>query len=608
MELYIDGLFGFGASFKLDGFRIIFCSLIIIMWIIAMEFSKDYLKKGYADEINGKEDGGASGFVFFSLIVFVASIGMVLANDMITAFIFFESMSLASYPWVTHFGTAKDMRAAASYLTYAVIGGLVTLTGIIMLVNKLNCADYDTLYEMGAYMSREDKLEVFLPCLLIIFGYAAKAGMYPLHTWLAPSYVAAPAPAAALLSAVLSKLGIIGMTVVTAGVMSGLFEWGMMLLILGLVTMLVGGLWAMLSIDMKRIVSYSSMSQIGYIIVALGVSCILGGAEDVAEFAPRGAFLHMINHSVYKMIFFVVIGIIAMDCGRNLDINKIKGWGYNKIYLKAVCTIAALGISGVPLLSGYVSKTFIHEGLSEYVRLVRNGLIAGSVSVSFVKTLEIIFLVASGFTFAYMLKILIPVFWCKPENEAGAEGRGLSGSKIKAYILLAFPTAFAVVCGVMPGYTLERLGNMGAKFFAASQFNEAPAYFSWSCLKGTVISIVIGIILYLALAKNVRKNIFLAWFSLEESLYKPVLFKILPAICTFFMRICDWCIEGPVYLIRRTVLKNNSIEPKPHRKNAKLHEFMATGNLFAKSVSFGLIMFAIAFLVTMIYMLLMLIK
>lgn len=95
MELVIDGLFGIGISFKLDGFRIIFASLTIIMWIIAMEFSKDYFRKGYTDEITGKEDGGASGFVFFSMLVLAAALGMVLSNDMLSAFIFLRLCHLA---------------------------------------------------------------------------------------------------------------------------------------------------------------------------------------------------------------------------------------------------------------------------------------------------------------------------------------------------------------------------------------------------------------------------------------------------------------------------------------------------------------------------------
>lgn len=141
-------------------------------------------------------------------------------------------MSLGSYPWVAHFGTAKDMRAAASYLTYAIVGGLATLTGILLLVRNTGTLCYDELYKLGTTMSHDDKFKLFVPCLLIIFGYAAKAGMFPLHTWLAPSYAAAPAPAAALLSAVLSKTGIIGILVVSAGIMTGLYEWGMMILIL----------------------------------------------------------------------------------------------------------------------------------------------------------------------------------------------------------------------------------------------------------------------------------------------------------------------------------------------------------------------------------------
>lgn len=423
MELVIDGLFGMGISFKLDGFRVIFCSLTIIMWIIAMEFSKDYFKKGYTDEITGKEDGGASGFVFISMLVLAAALGMVLSNDMLSAFIFFEVMSLGSYPWVAHFGTAKDMKAAASYLTYAVLGGLVTLTGMLLLVRHTGTLYYDELYKLGMTMNHDEKLKLFVPCILILFGYAAKAGMFPLHTWLAPSYAAAPAPAAALLSAVLSKTGIIGMIVVCAGIMRGLYEWGMMILIFGIITMLVGGLWAMLSVDAKKIIAYSSMSQIGYIIVALGVLCMLDGvgykSATTAYYiidASEGAFLHMINHSVFKMIFFIIIGIISMEYGRNLDINKIKGWGYNKIFLKIVFTIAVLGISGVPFLSGYVSKTFIHEGILTYLQYVRWGMAEGSVLL--IRTFEILFLIGGGCTLAYMLKIYIPVFWCKPEKES----------------------------------------------------------------------------------------------------------------------------------------------------------------------------------------------
>lgn len=632
MELVIDGLFGMGISFKLDGFRVIFCSLTIIMWIIAMEFSKDYFKKGYTDEITGKEDGGASGFVFFSMLVLVAALGMVLSNDMLSAFIFFEVMSLGSYPWVAHFGTAKDMKAAASYLTYAVLGGLVTLTGILLLVRYTGTLYYDELYKLGMTMNHDEKLKLFVPCILILFGYAAKAGMFPLHTWLAPSYTAAPAPAAALLSAVLSKTGIIGMIVVCAGIMRGLYEWGMMILIFGIITMLVGGLWAMLSVDAKKIIAYSSMSQIGYIIVALGVLCMLDGvgykSATTAYYiidASEGAFLHMINHSVFKMIFFIIIGIISMEYGRNLDINKIKGWGYNKIFLKIVFTIAVLGISGVPFLSGYVSKTFIHEGILTYLQYVRWGMAEGSVLL--IRTFEILFLIGGGCTLAYMLKIYIPVFWCKPEKEsentdvavedikaesgqekaeentAEKKEEKMSGRlSVSVYIMLAILAAFVVVCGVAPHYTIEKLGNFGMSFFDAATVKYAE-YFSWDNLRGAGISLAIGLILYFAVAKNVRKRIIPAWFSLEKMLYKPVLFGILPTICTFFMRICDWCIEGPAYLIRKTILKDNSMEQKPRKQHVKFHEFMAAGNLLAKSVSFGLIMFATAFLAMIIYLL-----
>lgn len=630
LTLSIDGIFGTGILFVLDGFRVVFCSLVVIMWLVAMIYSRDYFRPGYADEISGKPDGGAASFTFFGLLVLGATLGMVLSNDMLSAFIFFEVMSLCSYPWVSHFGTAKDMKAAASYLVYAVMGGLVTLTGILLLQHEIGGLDYSYLRFVGERMSHDRQMEVFLPCVLIILGYGAKAGMYPVHTWLAQSYEAAPACATALLSTVLSKVGVIGMAVVCSNLMQGCYEWGMMILIVGLVTMLVGGLWALLSINMKRILAYSSMSQIGYIIVGLGAACILGVAEP-QNVAARGAYLHMINHSVYKMIFFVIVGIIAVECGRNLDLNKIKGWGYNKPIIKIIFTIAVLGISGVPFLSGYVSKTYIHEGLVKYLELVREGITCGgTLNVAFVKMLEILFLVGGGCTLAYMLKLYIPLFWCKPEKQDGVaaqsetemqgrveiqgkeefkgeeseiEPEKMKHTTVTVYIMLGLLAVYALVCGIIPQYTIDKLGDEGVGFFAAEKLTGTFEYFSAEKLQGAGISIAIGLVLYFAIGRTVKKNVIPSWFSLEKILYKPILLTILPAIGTFFMRICDWCIEGPVYFIRKTILKDNSIEPKPHKEHIKFQEFMATGNLLAKSVSFGLIMFAAAFLVTMIYLL-----
>ncbi|MCM1272745.1 MAG: complex I subunit 5 family protein [Clostridium sp.] len=627
LTLSIDGIFGTGILLVFDGFRMVFCSLTVIMWLVAMIYSRDYFRPGYTDEISGKPDGGAASFTFFGLLVLGATLGMVLSDDMLSAFIFFEVMSLCSYPWVSHFGTAKDMRAAASYLIYAVMGGLVTLTGILLLQHEIGGLDYSYLRFVGESMTHDRKMEIFLPCVLIILGYGAKAGMYPVHTWLAQSYEAAPACATALLSTVLSKVGVIGMAVVCSNLMQGCYEWGMMILVFGLTTMLVGGLWALCSVNIKRILAYSSMSQIGYIIVGLGTACILGGAEP-QEVAARGAYLHMINHSVYKMIFFVVVGIIAVECGRNLDLNKLKGWGYHKPMIKAIVTIAVLGISGIPLLSGYVSKTYIHEGLVKYQELVRAGITCGgTANITAVKTLEILFLVGGGCTLAYMLKLYIPLFWCKPETavqgEVEIQGKAeiqteeefkgeteiedkvqeTKHTTVVVYIMLGLLAVFALVCGIVPQYTLDRLVDAGADFFAVDKLTGTYDYFSAENLQGAGISIAIGLVLYFVIGRTVKKNIIPSWFSLEKMLYKPILLIIVPTIGTFFMRICDWCIEGPVYFIRKTILKDNSIEPKPHKEHIKFQEFMATGNLLAKSVSFGLIMFAAAFLVTMIYLL-----
>lgn len=190
--------------------------------------------------------------------------------------------------------------------------------------------------------------------------------MFPLHIWLPKAHPVAPAPASALLSGILTKSGIFGIIVVSANIFRADPTWGAMLLMLGLITMLGGAVLAVFSVNLKRTLACSSMSQIGFILTGIAMSCLLGEENALAA---RGALLYMVNHSLFKLVLFMAAGVVYMNL-HQLNLNDIRGFGRRKPLLHFAFLMARWAWRAVPLFSGYVSKTLIHEGIVEYVHLL----------------------------------------------------------------------------------------------------------------------------------------------------------------------------------------------------------------------------------------------
>ena len=202
--LTIDGFCGMGLRMKADGFRVLYASIACVMWLVTSIFSRDYLGHDHAP---GR-------YAFFTLLTQGATVGLFLCDSLFSAFLFFEVMSMASYPWVAHEEDPAAMRAAETYLYVAVIGGLVMLMGIFLLPGGMATASYQDIPAMAGS-------DLWLPAVLILFGFGAKAGAFPLHIWLPKAHPVAPAPASALLSGMLTKAGVLGMLILTLYVMRG---------------------------------------------------------------------------------------------------------------------------------------------------------------------------------------------------------------------------------------------------------------------------------------------------------------------------------------------------------------------------------------------------
>lgn len=617
-----------GLYLKLDGFRALHGAVAALVWVTTTVFSREYLQNCR----------NRNRYYLFTLLTCGATMGVFLSVDLFTTFIFFEIMSFTSYVLVIHDETPEAMRAGETYVAVAVIGGMVMLMGLFLLRQMTGTLNMEEL--LSACEAVTDKGRLYLAGALILFGFGAKAGMYPLHVWLPRTYPAAPAPASAILSAILSKAGVFGVLVVSCDIFLHDSLWGSVMLAIGVITMFLGAVIAVFAMDLKRTLAGSSMSQIGFILLGIGMQGILGEENALAV---RGTLLHMVNHSLIKLVLFMIAGVVVMNLHK-LNLNEIRGFGKKKPLLHVCFLAGALGISGIPFFNGYVSKTLLHESIVE-------GIGHAAALSGFLKMSEWIFLISGGMTLAYMTKLYIAIFI--EENRDKKEQERMQAIRHYMNPFSAFAIAGSAVIlpvlGAVPGLVSDRAADLGQGFMHLEKEVHAVSYFSLENLKGGLISIAIGILLYAGIRKlmmkeqdGVReyKDCWPKWLDLEELLYRPLLLTILPFLARFFCRILDSLADGVILLLRKTLYRDRKI---PHelaegsefthilgaaldflrkikrkilRQKAPEHEtsyehklamqrekFMETNAIIQRSLSFGLLLFYVGLVFTLIYLL-----
>ena len=465
-------------------------------------------------------------FYFFWLLTLGAIMGVFLAADLFTLFVFFEMMSFTSYVWVAQNETQEARRAGETYLAIAVIGGMLLLAGLVLLDHLLGTLSLDELRTAAAALPAEKQSSLYAAGGLALAGFGAKAGMFPLHIWLPKAHPVAPAPASALLSGILTKSGVFGVLILSRYLFWDEIPWAGVLLVLGTVTMVLGAVLALFSVDLKRTLACSSMSQIGFILLGVAMQGFLAGENALAAW---GTVLHMLNHSLIKMVLFVAAGVIYMGT-HTLDLNEIRGWGRNKPVLKALFFVGAASIAGVPGFSGYVSKTLLHESILEYIHLLES---AGT-DLGWFYTAERLFLLAGGLTAAYMAKLFIAIFVSdKAVGQRPAPQSYMSRGTLAA---LSSGAAMLLLLGVTPGSTMEPLAQWAGQFLMADA-GHSVHYFSWVNLQGALISLGIGTAVYLLVVRWLLMerrpegmaylNRWPARLDLENLVYRPLLSAII---------------------------------------------------------------------------------
>jgi formate hydrogenlyase subunit 3/multisubunit Na+/H+ antiporter MnhD subunit len=417
--------------FTVDRFSALFAIFSSFVWLCATLFAVAYFR----------HKPGADRYHAASLATLGAQLGVVLAGDLLTLYLFFEALGLVALLLVIHSGTRAARRAAIQYFWLTVLGGMSLLAGI-MLVQAAGGGPLDT--PLAALGVQAPPAAAFL----MVLGFGVKAGMVPLHVWLPNAHPVAPAPASALLSGVMIKAGAYGIfrTLYSVfapaeGLGSGFAaSLGLAVLWLGIVTMAVGVVLALGQRDAKRMLAYHSISQMGFILAGLGAGAFLHATD--ASLGLAGGLMHAANHALFKACLFLGVGAVAYRAG-TADMYALGGLWRRMPLTFACMLVAAAGIAGMPLLNGFVSKCLVHHAL------VAAHAASGNSSLRIAE--QVYMLVCAG-TAASFIKLLGLVFLRRPREIPPAQVREAPVPMLLAMGLLCIPI---IAIGMAPGAVLQ---------------------------------------------------------------------------------------------------------------------------------------------------------
>ncbi|MBQ9251885.1 MAG: proton-conducting membrane transporter [Clostridia bacterium] len=403
---------------SLDALSRFFLALVALMWPLAGYFAFEYMHH---------EEDEHRFYAFYLATQGVLS-GLTMAGNLVTFYLFYEAMTLITLPLVLHTRTKEAIAAAIKYLIYSVFGASAALLGIFYLNHVCETLAF---IPGGSLRLAEDQRSALLwVAFAMILGFGTKAGMFPLHGWLPTAHPVAPAPASAVLSGVITKMGVLGVIRVVyycigAEVLRG--SWVQIAwMILALVTVFMGSMLALKEDLFKKRLAYSSVSQVSYVLFGLSTLTAVGF---------QGALLHVLFHSTIKITLFMTAGVVISKTGLS-HVSDLKGLGKRMPLVLVLFTLVSLGLIGIPPTGGFVSKWFIASGAMDL----------GS-AFSFIG--PAVLLISAILTAAYLLTITIQGFFPGHDADLSACTPVRVGPLMWVPMLLL--TLLVVFGGMFPG-------------------------------------------------------------------------------------------------------------------------------------------------------------
>lgn len=425
-------------SFHLDGLALLFVLLITGIGALVLFYAGSYL---------GREENHGTFFAYLMLFV-GAMLGVVLADNLFAMYLFWEATSFTSFLLIGFWSHRDESRyGALKALLVTASGGLALLAGFVLMLVITGSVDLAGILGNRDVLLGSPLYPVVL--VLVLLGAFTKSAQAPFHLWL-PNAMEAPTPVSAYLhSAAMVKAGVY-LIARMAGVIGGTSLWMLIVSVVGITSLVLGSYLALRQTDLKAILAFSTISQLGLIISLFGWGTPL---------AVTAAVFHILNHSVFKAALFMMVGIVDKQTGTR-DVRLLRGLGAGMPVTAAIALVASLALAGVPPLNGFVSKEMFFSASLETGSLWAAPGDGGFWGLVF----PVLAVLGSALTFIYSLVISHGVFFSKRRAEGRAEARGegepeagLEGAARPGdppaglWLAPALLAAAAIVLGIAPG-------------------------------------------------------------------------------------------------------------------------------------------------------------
>jgi len=361
-----------GSCFEIDMLSVFMAAVFIFIGLMSAIFSVRYME----------HDTGLTEYYTALILMVAGMVGVAFAGDFFTFFIFWELMCISSYVLVAFRKERwEPVEAGFKYLIMSSAGSALLLLAMSLLYGMTGTLNFAGLTYAMRSAPQSSNPWLLVTLALIISGFGVKAAMVPYHTWLPDAHPAAPSPVSSMLSGVMIKTGVYGLVRVLILVFTPVEAlWQLALLVLAVLTMFTGNLMALVQTDLKRLLAFSSIAQIGYILFGFS----LGTLEGLT-----GSLLHVLNHAVMKGLLFMCAGAFLHASGtRNLV--DLKGIGRKMPVSGAVFTVACLAIAGLPALNGFISELYIILAGVQAVMYLPTALMVVNIIISVAYYLRII--------------------------------------------------------------------------------------------------------------------------------------------------------------------------------------------------------------------------
>jgi NADH-quinone oxidoreductase subunit M len=423
---------------RIDGFNFVFALLILLLSVVVAFYSMEYMH------------GAPYPGVYYSLyLVYTAAmVGSVISGSLTTFFVFFELMLIPSWALIAFWGTGRKEIIALKYFLFTEVGALLTMLGMALVYARYGTLDFT---ELRAQLAGVPPHELLLPAILLSFGPLVKMAVVPLHAWLPDAHAEAPTPISALLSPAMIGIGgwaLVRVLVCSMPQLFALTEFRIALMAMAVLTMGYGSLCAFAQDDIKRLLAYSSISQMGYMLLGISSAC---------EAGVVGAAILYFSHGLAKAALFMVAGVLYHE----LKTRSISRMGGLAPYMRLTATAAVisfLSLAGVPPLLGFWAELQVFLGATS--ASLSSGLLSdpSCASPSYVMlSLTLTAVVLAVLTAGYGLWTVKRIFYGEPPEEL----THIEEKVCTMTVMPLFLATLSIVAGIYPSWLITLALTLG---------------------------------------------------------------------------------------------------------------------------------------------------